>query len=58
MNPSHSCHRYYNRHRVLKDPSAPHVLPSVEARIYLLMAVKAVYDHAFALMGIVPVNNM
>lgn len=51
--------RYYNRHRVLKDPSgAPHVLPAVEARVRLLMAVRAVYDHAFGLLGIEPVSNM
>ena len=51
--------RYYNRHRVLKDPSgAPHVLPSIEARLHLLAAVRAVLDHAFAILGIVPVNNM
>ena len=51
--------RYYNRHRVLKDPSgAPHVLPSIEARLHLLSAVRAVFDHAFSILGIVPVNNM
>ena len=27
-------------------------------RVRLLMAVRAVYDHAFALLGIEPVNNM
>ena len=49
--------RYYNRVHVLKESTAS-LRPTMEARVFLLAAIKAVYDKVFDILDIQPVYNM
>ena len=48
--------RYYKRVRIIKD--ANHLKDIFRLRIFMLGAIKTVYDHAFQLLNITPVHNM
>ena len=51
--------KYYRRVRVLREgPQGPTVIQTLNARIYLLLAIKIVYEHAFNILGIRPVDIM
>ena len=50
--------KYYNRVHVLKDPSRPQLFPTMFARIHLLRALRHIFQDAFHLLGVEPLNNM
>lgn len=51
--------KYYRRVRVLREgPQSDSVIQVLNARLYLLMAIKTVYDHAFYILDIHPINAM
>ena len=59
LNLSNKYSRYYRRVRVLRvGTQVPEVIQTLNARLYLLLAIKAIYEHAFIILGIDTVDSM
>lgn len=49
--------RYYNRVHILRD-YLPHLVPTMQARLFLIEAVRRTFEHGFGLLDIPVMNHM
>ena len=56
---SNTYSKYYRRVRLLREgPQGYSVIQTLNARLYLILAIKNVFDHGLGILGIQPVDYM